>query len=119
MLLPVAPWMLAALPSLFTVNERVALFGKCDNRRMAYVAVGATNVGSIAMKFDPIVTNASSDEIGKTHCRKFEKPVILKRGEEVGFFKMGSTIVMIFEAPKSFVFSVNPGDKVKLGQRLG
>lgn len=95
--------------------------GKCDGRRMAYVAVGATNVGSIAMKFDDqLSTNSSQDRVGTTHVRNFaDKPVTLKRGEEVGFFRMGSTIVLIFEAPKTFSFQVGAGDKVKLGQKLG
>ena len=32
---------------------------------------------------------------------------------------MGSTVVLIFEAPKEFEFVVKPGDKVKLGETLG
>lgn len=43
----------------------------------------------------------------------------LKRGDPVGEFRMGSTIVLIFEAPINFDFSVAPGQRVKLGQSLG
>lgn len=32
---------------------------------------------------------------------------------------MGSTLVLIFEAPADFRFSVFPGDKVRMGQKLG
>ena len=121
LLLPVAPWMLAACPSLFEANERVVLLGKYDGKyAIAYTAVGATNVGSVTMKFDtPLLTNSSKDVLGAKHFRTFTTPVELKRGEEVGFFRMGSTIVMVFEAKKGFSFEVQPGDKVKLGQRLG
>jgi phosphatidylserine decarboxylase len=125
LLLPVAPWMLRAVPSLFEANERVVLLGSYADEKgrsfpLVYAAVGATNVGSVAMKFDPaLVTNASKDVLGTSHRHRFApSPVRLRRGEEVGFFRMGSTVVMVFAADPSFKFGVAPGDAVKLGQKL-
>ncbi len=125
LLLPVAPWMLRAVPSLFEANERVVLLGSYadgEGRRfpLVYAAVGATNVGSVAMKFDPaLATNAKTDELGKTHRLRYAPaPVQLRRGDEVGFFRMGSTVVIVFAADPSFKFAVQPGDAVKLGQKL-
>jgi phosphatidylserine decarboxylase len=46
-------------------------------------------------------------------------PVSFRRGDSFGEFNLGSTIVVIFEAPKSFTFEVKPGQKVKYGQVLG
>lgn len=43
----------------------------------------------------------------------------VRKGEELGFFNMGSTVVLIFEAPEHFEFLVNEGDKIVLGQKLG
>jgi phosphatidylserine decarboxylase len=43
----------------------------------------------------------------------------LKRGEEMGGFCLGSTIVLVFEAPKRFEFTVRESERVKVGQRLG
>lgn len=40
-------------------------------------------------------------------------------GQEVGEFRMGSTVVLLFEAPKGFVFDVNAGQTIQMGQPIG
>jgi hypothetical protein len=45
--------------------------------------------------------------------------VELKRGDPVGEFNLGSSIVLIFEAPEGFSFGVAPGDRVLFGSALG
>jgi len=37
----------------------------------------------------------------------------------MGGFCLGSTIVLVFEAPETFEFAVKPGQKVRVGNRLG
>ena len=63
-------------------------------------------------------TNQSGDVLGSKNVKKYDSPVRISRGKEVGFFRMGSTVVMIFEADSAFQFSVKPNDVVRLGQRL-
>ena len=37
----------------------------------------------------------------------------------MGGFALGSTVVMVFEAPEDFVFCIKRGEKVKVGEALG
>lgn len=43
----------------------------------------------------------------------------MRKGEHLGEFNLGSTIVLIFEAPKDFIFYLKPGQKIRFGEALG
>ncbi len=140
-LLPVNPLVAYFLPSLFCANERVAVFGTWAHGFYSYTAVGATNVGSMRLTFDPtLVTNTyrhdwetvfnpleAAGVYGNRFLprprlldsKTFPAPVPLKRGDDVGLFELGSTIVLVFEAPTDFRFSIRAGDKVRVGQAIG
>jgi phosphatidylserine decarboxylase len=80
-------------PSLFIENERVILECKDSYNKIIYlVFVGALNVGKMIFHFEPSLN--SNIKINKTTLFTYKNQK-LKKGEEIGYFKMGSTIVMI------------------------
>lgn len=47
------------------------------------------------------------------------KGVALAKGDDFGEFNLGSTIVLLFEAPKNFRFNVEVGEQLLYGKPLG
>lgn len=43
----------------------------------------------------------------------------LSKGQEMGGFCLGSTVVLVFEAPHDFQFIIREGQKVKVGEAMG
>ena len=84
---------------------------------MAMVAVGATNVGSIVVDFDPeLKTNQSGKMPEYEHEVEYEAPISFKKGDDFGYFNFGSTMVVIFEAPSDL--GLRSSETVKMGQPL-
>merc|ERR1712096_382175 len=123
--LPVFKGLAKRVNDLFTVNERVVLCGSWAMGSMYYTAVAAYNVGDISLDGDERLKTNTLRAGPTSYCggdvRKKSWPQLRKweMGEEVGKFNMGSTIVLVFEAPKSFEWAVEPGTKLKQGQVLG
>lgn len=121
-LLSVSPKIATWLPGLFCLNERALYLGNWRHGFFSYTAVGATNVGSMQIVMDPqlktnrwvgLKTQREYDELELA-----EKPV-LNKGDLVGQFNMGSTIVLLFEAPTNFQFNIEAGQTIKVGESLG
>lgn len=128
----VAPYFQRAFDNLFVLNERVALLGYWKYGFFSMTPVGATNVGSIKINFDKdLVTNQSKLENGiklkKNTCYEANyanasnllKGHPLLKGEEVGGFMLGSTVVLVFEAPKNFKFTLEENQYIKMGESVG
>eukprot|EP00764_Aduncisulcus_paluster_P010645 gnl/Carplike_NY0171/3778_a5097_253.p1 GENE.gnl/Carplike_NY0171/3778_a5097_253~~gnl/Carplike_NY0171/3778_a5097_253.p1 ORF type:complete len:316 (+),score=50.53 gnl/Carplike_NY0171/3778_a5097_253:148-1095(+) len=99
------------------VNERLCLHGTWKGGFMGYIAVGALNVGSMSFTVEPsFISNSSGSE--KMSVKEFSDPVRLGKGEEVGMFNLGSTIVLVFESKKHVEFLPKPGDKLNVGQDI-
>ncbi|KAJ1916166.1 phosphatidylserine decarboxylase 1 [Mycoemilia scoparia] len=125
----VSPYIASILPNLFVLNERVVLLGRWKYGFMSMVPVGATNVGSIQINFDKDLKTNTND-IKEIQHQNFTETVYkdhsyilggvrLHKGQEVGGFKLGSTVVLVFEAPESFKFAVETNQYVRMGEYLG
>lgn len=112
-------WNLWRKKTIFTINERVAYFGRWKYGALHYVAVAAFNVGDIKVKCDPeLVTNVNNFTGPTVKFDQKELKYKASKGEEFGAFNAGSTIVMIFEGPKNMKWKVQPGDRVQVGNQI-
>jgi phosphatidylserine decarboxylase len=103
-----------SVPGLFTRNERVALFVDTEaHGPVAVVLVGAANVGRMSLAFTDLVTNR-----GRPAGRVVPpEPVPIRRGDELGAFNLGSTVVLLLADP-GLVATAAAGDLVRVGQAL-
>ena len=107
----------ACTPNLFAQNERVIAIFNTSIGRVAVVLVGAMIVGSIEIISTGTITPPRSKSVQTWH---FEHPIYLKRGEELGRFKLGSTVILLFEENKITwdpIFKTT--EPLQFGQRLG
>ncbi|XP_071479222.1 phosphatidylserine decarboxylase proenzyme, mitochondrial-like [Diadema antillarum] len=127
-LLSVNPGIARWVRGLFNYNERVCVTGSWTHGFFSLTAVGATNVGSISFYCDKeLSTNLRGkynpgtfyDKALSTPTQEGADGVPMTKGEGIGDFNLGSTIVLVFEAPKNFEFVFNSGDKIRLGEKLG
>jgi phosphatidylserine decarboxylase len=117
-LLSVNKTVITKFPELFSINERVLLTGKWKHGFFSMTPVAATHVGNIRLENDDTLrTNSSSKKIGTYDDKVYV--AAKKNGDYVGEFNLGSSVVLIFEAPNEFAFEVKSGDKLKYGQKLG
>ncbi|KPP68372.1 phosphatidylserine decarboxylase proenzyme-like, partial [Scleropages formosus] len=115
-------------PTDWTVAHRrhfPVLSGEWTYGFFSLTAVGATNVGSIRIYFDKeLHTNSPRYSKGSYNDFSYvstlnQEGVNMRKGEHLGEFNLGSTIVLLFEAPRDFNFSLKPGQKIRFGEALG
>ena len=113
---PVNPASVRNVEALFAVNERLVTWLTTPLGQLAVVAVGATCVARIHASYDAIVTHTGQP--AKTH--RYERPIPIERGGELGMFEMGSTVILLFEKGRvRWDTSLTAGSAVRLGMRIG
>ncbi|XP_048252354.1 phosphatidylserine decarboxylase proenzyme, mitochondrial-like isoform X4 [Haliotis rufescens] len=120
-LLSVSPGVARWVQGLFNFNERVVYSGTWEHGFFSMTAVGATNVGSIKIYCDEELTtnNSRKQPHGTYFDKSFSNPISFNKGEMFGEFNLGSTIVLIFEAPNDFDFKIENSKKIKFGEAVG
>jgi phosphatidylserine decarboxylase len=113
-LFSVNPLTAANVPGLFARNERVVTIFDTPVGKVAIVLVGATIVASIETVWAGNITPPA----GKTvqHWQYEDQDIQLSKGDEMGRFKLGSTIVVCFE-PNAVEFTdLQAGMVTRLGE---
>jgi phosphatidylserine decarboxylase len=106
----------AQVPRLFARNERVLTLFDTAFGEVALILVGALNVGSLATVWAGDITPAAR-RVVTTLPRH---AVSLAKGEELGRFNMGSTVILLFQAGRAqWHADTRAGATVRLGQSLG
>ncbi len=111
---PVFPAAVRRIRDLFAVNERLVVETRDQQLgRVATVLVGAYGVGRMTTAFCDLVTNAGQG----AHSRSFEPVIPVARGDELGRFNMGSTVVLLFE-PGKVTWELERDSMVRVGQPI-
>lgn len=91
---PVNSWSTENIHELFSVNERVLVEIETDRGLVGVMFVGATNVGQIILSFDSEIKG--NQLLSEAINEKVYTGIKIKKGEELGMFRMGSTVVMFY-----------------------
>jgi phosphatidylserine decarboxylase len=116
-LFSVNPTTARGIPGLFARNERVVCVFDTAHGPFVMTLVGATIVGSMATVWHGVVNPPRLPKV--TEWTYADQDIVLKKGEELGRFLLGSTVVMLF--PKevlSFNPAWQPAGPVQLGEAM-
>jgi phosphatidylserine decarboxylase len=107
------------LPDLFARNERLVTLFDTEAGPMALVLVGALFVSGIETVWNGMITRPHSRPQRQRFRQGIDTPVTLERGQEMGRFNMGSTVIALFDQHVNIAHSLQPDTPVQMGQLLG
>lgn len=117
-LFSVQPATTRCIPNLFARNERLVVFCNTELGKMAMVLVGAAIVGAIGTTWHGDLKRGRHAQ----HVVYSEvEPLFKRKAEEMGYFKLGSTVILLFADPTRMQWepALRQGDPLRLGQPLG
>lgn len=107
----------ANVPNLFARNERVICHFETELGPMALILVGAIFVSSIETVWHGVVTPPTRNDVRQWHYQ--QQNIELNKGDELGRFNMGSTIIMLFgEQTLRWQSHLQNGVAVKMGEAV-
>jgi phosphatidylserine decarboxylase len=116
-LFSVSPATVRGVPDLFARNERVACVFETSHGPLALVLVGAMLVSSMETVWSGTVTPPYGRKITRGDWSR--RDIRLQRGDEMGRFNMGSTVIMLVPPTTiSALYNYGPDDIVLMGQKL-
>jgi phosphatidylserine decarboxylase len=116
-LFSVNPTTARGVPGLFARNERVVCVFEGAQGPFVLVLVGATIVGSMATTWHGVINAPRPGHV--CDWRYEDKGIVFKRGDEMGRFLLGSTVVMLFpQGPLQFNSAWQPAKTIRLGEAM-
>ncbi|GMA61779.1 archaetidylserine decarboxylase [Alicyclobacillus fastidiosus] len=103
------------IPKLFVQNERVITYFDSADGPFVMAKVGAAGVGTVIVPFGelPSRRNRTRGQVRDASCHE-----TFAKGEEVGYFALGSTVVLLFPSSFPLRFVVESGEKVRMGHTI-
>ncbi|MBP7484765.1 MAG: phosphatidylserine decarboxylase [Aquabacterium sp.] len=114
-LFSVNPATARGVPGLFARNERVVCVFETATGPFVLTLVGATIVGSMATVWHGVVNPPRTRQVRE--WRYEDQNIVLKKGDEMGRFLLGSTVVLLF--PKEGHVQFNPTWQATTPVRMG
>lgn len=114
-LFSVAPFTVNHIPGLFARNERCICYFETLQGPMAMILVGAINVSAIETVWHGLITGKAKK------VKRFDysnENIVLKRGEEMGRFNLGSTVIILASDQMTIGKNMRAEAEIKLGQCL-
>lgn len=107
------------VPNLFARNERVACIFDTEAGPMAFVLVGAMIVGSVETTWAGVVAPGTR-QVNLTRYDGLKTPIRFEKGEEMGRFRLGSTVIMVMpKGAVSWNSDQAAGGRLRMGEAFG
>lgn len=116
-LFPVNEFSLDHFDGVFSRNKRVALFYQTKTFSYSMIFVGALNVGSIRLSFDPLFWKTARKISGGLRQKRYSH-LFPAKGDEAGIFELGSTVILLFPKNTVRLFPKQSGDPVRMGRPI-
>lgn len=112
----VNPLTARSVDQLFARNERVVCLFEGESGPFVLVLVGATVVGSMRTSWHGVINSPRLDGVTQW---TYDGSLKLEKGQEMGQFLLGSTVVMLFpESTYDFVPEWQPERSIRLGEAM-
>lgn len=118
-LFSVQPTTARVVPKLFARNERLVISFATKAGPMMMVMVGATIVGAIGTRWHGDVKRSKQRTLFDYRQTTINKA--LRQGDEMGYFKLGSTVILLFANGEQVHWQeqLSAGSAIRFGEALG
>jgi phosphatidylserine decarboxylase len=114
-LFPVNARAVRDVEGLYACNERLVTFLDGSFGEVAVVKVAACGVGRVTATYDPSVHTHAQRPTGS---RVYDPPTEVRKGDEIGVFHLGSTVLVLFQPGRVLLEPLTRGQRLLCGQPL-